>query len=86
MDISTISYEVSVAKFSLVHRVSQICTIMTGCKIDVIDVTHPYIIYQSQVKEELQYKNRGEKERLQYIYKYRGWKKRIHYKYKQRLM
>ena len=29
--------------FSLVHRVSQICTVMTGSKIDVIDLSHLYI-------------------------------------------
>ena len=76
MAISTISYEVSVAKFSLVHRVSQICTIMTGSMIDVIDVPHLYIICNFQGKEELQYKYRGEKERLQI--QIQQWKEQIH--------
>ena len=66
--------------FSLVHRVSQICTVMTGSKIDVIDLSHLYIICNSQGKEELQYKCKGEKERLQCIWKYRGRKEQIHYK------
>ena len=67
MDISTISYEVSVAKFSLVHRVSQICTIMTGSKIDVIDVTHLYIICNSQVMLPLDLELRSAEIHLQYL-------------------
>ena len=53
--------------FILVHRLSQICTIMTGSMIDVIDVSHLYIICQSQVMLALDLKLRFAEIYLQYL-------------------